>query len=141
MVAVPWQGNAEGEWPLTVVAAVNWLTEIVVFADTRISCSTAADGPDSSGHTRAPQRTCDCLQKLYAIQGERGTGRGVVLGFSGGVSAAGEVMVFLGKHKLRHLNPRVAMANLGDRMRGWIQEAVGELDPEARRTLTFMLWD
>jgi hypothetical protein len=110
---------------VTVVVGFNWLSEMVMIADTRVSWS---------GSMRSPQ---DILKKLYVIQSPS---KAAVLGFSGDVHAAKTVMVHLKDHKFQNYSRPFVMANLKDDLGRWIEEVTAtKLRPETRANLKFML--
>lgn len=125
---------------MTVVAAFNWFSEVVVIADTRVSQKCKSIWPDSSHPSQDFLQTWDCLKKLYSIRSPRDPHKAAVLGFSGGIQAARTVIAHLGKHKFQNYKRHLVMVNLKDELRRWIEEAtVSKLGPEERNGLTFML--
>lgn len=126
--------------PLTVVAAFNWFSEVVVIADTRVSQRVKVIRPDFPESPQDFLKTWDCLKKLYSIQSPRSPEKAAVLGFSGDIRAAKTVIVHLSKYKFQNYKRRLVMANLKEELRRWIEEAtVSKLEPRARGGLKFML--
>jgi len=110
---------------MTVIIGINWYTEMLVLADTRVSW------PNQS---RPPE---DILRKLYTITDHRKT---AVLGFSGNIQAAQFVMQYLMEKKFRHIRRKLVIERLKDNLRFWLEEvATTKLSPEARGSLSFML--
>jgi hypothetical protein len=116
---------------MTVIVGINWLWEIVLAADTRVSWK-------SQGIVL---ETEDILKKLYAIPNPQDPKRIPVLGFScNDLRAAKAVVAHLRTDKLPSYKRPLITAHLKDELRGWIEEVTTtELSPDMRSGLTFML--
>lgn len=112
---------------MTVIVAVDILSEMIVVADTRVSW------PDRS---HAPQ---DIVQKLYRIRSPRTPGKEAVIGYSGDLSAIRAVALYLGGEKFRHYSRPLVMSTLKDDLAKWIEEATTKLETRQRAGLKFML--
>ncbi|MBN2267219.1 MAG: hypothetical protein JW725_02655 [Candidatus Babeliaceae bacterium] len=110
---------------MTVVIGFNWLTEVVMLADSRISWE---------DHQHPPQ---DILQKLYRFGDSNNS---VVLGFCGDLLAARKVIFFLVASKLRKYKRPFVVSQFGDELVRWIEQAArSELTPKQRTNIKFML--
>lgn len=112
---------------MTVVVGANFLSEVLVIADTRVYW------PDGS---RPPQ---DIVQKLYRIRSPRTPDKEAIIGYSGDISGIKEVAQYLGKDKFEHYKRPLVMLNLKEDLRGWIEESTISLDVWKRKGLKFML--
>jgi hypothetical protein len=110
---------------MTVVVGFNWLSEVVMISDTRVSW------PDN----RYPPR--DALKKLYAV-GD--ADKSAILGFSGNLQDAREVIVFLMQEKLKNYKRSFVISQFKEELRRWIEEVtITRLKPGVRTNLQFML--
>jgi hypothetical protein len=116
---------------MTAIVGINWLWEIVLAADTRVSWK-------SQGIVLKKE---DILKKVYALPNSQDPKRPFVLGFScSDLKAAKAVIVHLGTRKFPNYSRPFIAAHLKEDLRGWIEEvAVTELNPEMRSGLRFML--
>jgi len=111
---------------MTVVVGFNWLSEMVMIADTRVSWP----------HGTLPPQ--DNLIKLYTFRDHQG--KAAVLGFSGKICAAKAVLVYLKQRVFPNYGRPFIMATLKDNLQGWIERVVTtKLTPEARAELKFVL--
>lgn len=110
---------------MTVVVGFNWLSEVVVIADSRVSWQ---------NNTHPPK---DILRKLYPISLSN---KSAVLGFCGDVQAAKLVMCFLWGNKLQNYKRPLVLPQFKDELRGWIEKAARDhLTARQRTGLQFML--
>jgi hypothetical protein len=112
---------------MTAVVGINFLSEVIVVADTRVSWP---------NNTLPPE---DVLQKLYRIRSPRTPAKAALLGFAGNISAIKIVAQHLGTNKFQSYKRPLVMVSLKDDLRGWIEEATTTLEPGTREGLRFML--
>jgi hypothetical protein len=110
---------------MTVVAAIPFFQYLVVIADSRVS------------YQDIPGEADDILQKLYPI-GNKTFGFRVVIGFSGPLRGAYEVLEGVRKKARSYSKPAVAANLLKDIVR-WIQFDYRRVQPENRKGLSFLL--
>ena len=110
---------------MTVVIGINWYTEMLILADTRVSWT---------DESRLPE---DILRKLYILGDHRKT---AVLGFSGQIAAAQTIMKYLIEMKFQHMRRRFVIDRLKDDLRTWIEEvSIQKISPKDRSSLSFIL--
>lgn len=110
---------------MTVIIGINWFSEMVMIADTRMSW---VDG------SHPPQ---DIVRKLYKIGNQQ---KSVVFGFCGNLKAAKTVLLYLKQRKFENLKRRFVIATFKDNLRTWLEEAIlASLTSEERTSLKFML--
>jgi len=84
---------------MTLVVGFNWISEMVMIADTRVSWQGTQLSPS------------DSLLKLYGIQGNS---KSAVLGFCGDLQAARAVLVHLKDRKFQNYSRPLVIAQLKD---------------------------
>jgi hypothetical protein len=116
---------------MTAVVGINWLWEVIVVADTRVSWR--------SRDTVLKKE--DVLKKLYTIESSTSPQKTAVLGFScDDLRTAKAVMIHLKVRKFQNYGRPLVMAHLKDDLHGWIEEVtIAKLSPEMRKGLRFML--
>jgi|GEM_PF-6736895 len=108
---------------MTVVAAFNWLDEIIIVADSRVSWN----------GKRPPE---DVLIKLHIFNDAR---KAIVIGFAGDLQVIKTVMVQL-NFKFEKYSHRFVLSILKDKVRRWIEEVtLGKLRPGIKRDIKFIL--
>jgi hypothetical protein len=110
---------------MTVIAAIPFFRHLVVIADSRVS------------DENIPGEAGDFLQKLYPI-GNVSFGLRVVIGFSGPLEGAYEVLEGVRKKARAYSKPAVAANLLKDIVR-WIQFDYQIVKPQNRKRLSFLL--
>jgi hypothetical protein len=112
---------------MTAVVGINFLSEVIVIADTRVSWPDDLLPPE------------DILQKLYRIHSPQTPTKAAILGFAGDISAIKIVAQHLGKNKFQNYKRPLVMVSLKNDLRRWIEEVTTTLEPRARAGLRFML--
>lgn len=110
---------------MTLVVSFNWFSEVVAVADTRVAWP---------GNQIPPN---DVLRKLYSLTNSN---KSILLGFSGDLWAAKEVLTYIIHKKLSNYKRDFVIKQFRDELRGWIEEvATSTLTSRERRGLKFIL--
>jgi hypothetical protein len=112
---------------MTVIVGANFLSEVLVIADTRVSWPSGSLPPE------------DIVKKLYRIRSPRTPGKEAIIGYSGDISAIKSVAQYLGREKFENYKRPLVMLSLKNDLRRWIEEATVSLDLQQRKGLKFML--
>ncbi len=109
---------------MTVIIGINWFTEMLILADTRISWENQSRPPE------------DKLLKLYKYR--TANGKTIVFGFSGNIEGIKKVMQELMEKKFPSIKERLFIEKIKDDLLIWLREITPKL-PLNERKLSFML--